>query len=352
VSRGPDTHPRELLSSYLDGEFPDGSKLEVEGHLAMCAECSEWLRDLRVLAAAAHDEVPPPVPADLRRRIRVSLDAAPKAGRLIPGRWLMTHRLGLAAAGIVLILGVLTLRLDLTSSGSRAVPPPPAQNEIADSAGREDAPATSSPPPDQQPSLETRGRSPVSSRSDALRDKARAESKAPAIPRNEAGARPGEQVMAQGSAAAAAPQPLALAPGVSDAEKTPGRRPLQFEFPTFALSVSEDGTVALSAEGYSCHARLAGASVDPDIASLFAMAEKQAAGPSYAPSPAPDADTAPPSGAAEPREEAESVGSSHKRSEAPVGEEMRQRAKRLLLDRYLDLMEERCGPAPRAVRTP
>ena len=38
----------ELMSDYLDGRLPDGDRERLEGHLADCPHCSEYLAQLRV----------------------------------------------------------------------------------------------------------------------------------------------------------------------------------------------------------------------------------------------------------------------------------------------------------------
>jgi predicted anti-sigma-YlaC factor YlaD len=51
----------ELLSAYLEGELAAAKKAEVEGHLAVCADCAELAALMReeIAAAAAFPEVEP-----------------------------------------------------------------------------------------------------------------------------------------------------------------------------------------------------------------------------------------------------------------------------------------------------
>ncbi len=125
-----------------------------------------------------------------------------------------------------------------------------------------------------------------------------------------------------------------------------------FEYPDYRVSVSEDGTVALSAEKYACSARLDGPSVDPDIAALFALASSpgvEAPGaPGAAPRSAPVVRLAEPQAA--PGRAAHGAAAPLLSAEKAIKIEKRLRA--LLRDRYLALVEGRCGPAPRNVHTP
>lgn len=46
------THPRELLSAFLDDELPPHEKADVEQHLSDCTECSRELAIMRHLGGA------------------------------------------------------------------------------------------------------------------------------------------------------------------------------------------------------------------------------------------------------------------------------------------------------------
>jgi hypothetical protein len=66
------------LSDYLADELPEAEKLAVEGHLAVCDECNEALRDLARLVdvAGALGEIEPP--RDLWPDISAALGATPQ----------------------------------------------------------------------------------------------------------------------------------------------------------------------------------------------------------------------------------------------------------------------------------
>ena len=71
----------EFLMSYLDGDLPKEQRATFEQHLAVCADCVDYVatyRRTRELAASVRDddEVPPDVPEDL---VRAILDARERA---------------------------------------------------------------------------------------------------------------------------------------------------------------------------------------------------------------------------------------------------------------------------------
>jgi len=55
----------DRLSEYLDDELTDGERLELESHLAACAECRHTLQDLRRVVATAQSLPPQPPQHDL-----------------------------------------------------------------------------------------------------------------------------------------------------------------------------------------------------------------------------------------------------------------------------------------------
>ncbi|MBK6942170.1 MAG: zf-HC2 domain-containing protein [Planctomycetes bacterium] len=62
----------EFLNLYVDGELPADRRAIFERHLAICAECLEYLRGYREtmrVAKAAHAHEPEPMPPDLLRAI-------------------------------------------------------------------------------------------------------------------------------------------------------------------------------------------------------------------------------------------------------------------------------------------
>ena len=81
MSSGPNGHPRELLSDYLDDELGLEARASVDRHLAGCEDCRVELEALRRLARAFADLSVPPVPLDLEARIGRGLDAASVARR-------------------------------------------------------------------------------------------------------------------------------------------------------------------------------------------------------------------------------------------------------------------------------
>src|SRR5262249_35471791 len=105
-----DSHPRELLSPYLDGDLPERARSEVGSHLQACVACRAIVQDLKVLAIAASRETPPPVPADRLARIRTALETPLLSEGARFQWWIGWHRLGLAAAGVMLVLGLWVMR--------------------------------------------------------------------------------------------------------------------------------------------------------------------------------------------------------------------------------------------------
>jgi len=116
------------------------------------------------------------------------------------------------------------------------------------------------------------------------------------------------------------------------------------------VSAHQDGTVVLSAEGYTCAVRQGGPSVDPDIAALFALAAS--AGES-AGSPAPAHRGATVVRLLKPRTAEEESAGQGPGSDLPgtQGVAIETGFRTLLRDRYLPLMESRCGTVPRIVRS-
>jgi hypothetical protein len=122
------------------------------------------------------------------------------------------------------------------------------------------------------------------------------------------------------------------------------------EYPDHRVSVSEDGTVVLSAERYECAARLDGPSVDPEITALFALASSGGAEAREAQGTAPR--SAPAVRLVEPKTDSGRTDAAAPRVAARKSIEIENRLRSLLRDRYLVLMESRCGPAPGNIRTP
>jgi len=70
------SHPREVLSAYLDDELAVEERMAVDRHLAGCEDCRAELASLEYLARAVRDEGAPEVPAELLEKIGRRLDAA------------------------------------------------------------------------------------------------------------------------------------------------------------------------------------------------------------------------------------------------------------------------------------
>ncbi len=143
------SHPLEELSAYLDGELEPAVRAQVEAHLAGCARCAAALDDLRLLAEAGGGEAPP-VPAGLAERIAARLDAAgdrPAAGHRSAGApaprpparrplaWggsLLTLAASLLTAGILWVVW--------QEPGTQPAPEPARREAPREEAPREEAP--------------------------------------------------------------------------------------------------------------------------------------------------------------------------------------------------------------------
>jgi anti-sigma factor RsiW len=54
----------ELMAAYLDGVLPDVDRARLEGHLAGCPNCTEYLAQLRVTIDALGHVEPEDLPAE------------------------------------------------------------------------------------------------------------------------------------------------------------------------------------------------------------------------------------------------------------------------------------------------
>lgn len=119
-------HPEEALSAYLDGELEPAERTAIEEHLRSCVACAGLLEDLRRLDAAAAEELPPPVPADLAGRISKRL-APQRVVEMPRRRWTLKQWVGpipLAAAATLAAVAVLaTVRMLGPQALREAVPP-------------------------------------------------------------------------------------------------------------------------------------------------------------------------------------------------------------------------------------
>ena len=293
------------------------------------------------MAAAAALEAPPPVPADLRPRIRRALEVAKAPGAAAAGRAIWSHRLGLAAAaGAVLVIGLWALRREPAQQGG----PPAAQRKPSNGAPLlEQPPAPGAPAPAAESSTPAAPTDGWAMDPGALRGKRAA---TPGSKNSPQGAMSREQGLADMKAADASAGARRSATGA------PRGRSLLVEFPGFSVSVQEDGTIGLSARAYSCAARGDGPSVDPDIAALFDLASSSGDTAPVAPGQAtggtPAARLLAPASSA-----GDTDGAAAGRAiPSQRASQIQSRLRSLLVDRYLPLMEGRCGPAPRAVRSP
>ncbi|MGH9749994.1 MAG: anti-sigma factor family protein, partial [Candidatus Polarisedimenticolia bacterium] len=137
MKHGSDSHPTDPLSAYMDGEMSREERVGIETHIAGCPTCRGAMEDYRVLAAAAADETPPPVPADLHARIRHRIDAARPAGLAGWRRLLPSYRLALAAAAsALLVIGLWATRVERpvapSSEHQNSETPAPASPSRAD----------------------------------------------------------------------------------------------------------------------------------------------------------------------------------------------------------------------------
>ncbi len=393
-------HPRELLSPYLDGELPKDARAAVEAHLAACAPCRSLLQDFRALAAANLREAPPPVPAELAGRIRRAIESQEGSGGA-PRRWsLWSYRLGLAAAAsVVLIVGLWILRPapvppvgvpappTMASNSAGEMPPPPAETGVApaprpnetpeslgplgDLGGGTESKKEPPPPPSASQRRSTdRGRrlqqeavprtappavaweSPPSRPPVAPEDRpgpaGEPSPAAPAGPGRRAGA--AQEGIAAGSPEFPRSEAGKIAAGAVSSTTPASGRTLVVEYPDHRVSVSGDGTLVLSAERYECAARLEGPSVDPEITALFALASSGGADAREAQGAAPRG--APEVRLLEPRTDSGTTGAAAPRVAAWKRIEIGNRLRSLLRERYWVLLESRCGPVPRNIRTP
>lgn len=117
-----------LLQAWLDGELSPAASEALRSHLAVCAGCAARIREaqevLSLIGTACQRSFEEPVPtAALRARIEDGLAAPRLAGRA--GAYILFSRWGIAAATVVLTLGILGhLR-------ERRQPAPPVSTESA-----------------------------------------------------------------------------------------------------------------------------------------------------------------------------------------------------------------------------
>ena len=384
MNSGTDTHPRVLMSALLDGELSPQETALVERHLAGCLSCRELLEDYRVIATSTASLATPPVATDLRARINHRLDAAAWSGPRRPWFRPSSYRLALgAAAGVVLVLGLWILRQDNApdrgahlkgaQATTESAAPAPAtkaadgvsvaevpRNEPGEAAGASGAPrhrggsaqpqgrVVSSAVPGRQDSVAPgeeaevfQENAPEATDKDALR---RAAPKAVGLER---------ATKASGGLAPSAPPPASpqVAPRLG---RTHGRI-LLFEFPDHMISLSEDGTLSLSSGQYACTVRAGQPGADREVARLFELASQEGARDTGSKSPA-GSQNASIAGVITLQDERGSAlratgGEIAREIDAATAVEMDARLRTLMRDRYIALLESRCGAVPQAVHS-
>lgn len=103
------THPRELISAYLDGELTAAEVAELNEHLSWCGRCAVELEELQQVRAAVRSLPLLEPPVDLAMPEEV--DVVPLSRRR--GLWV-----GTAAAVLVLVMALAAL----------LAPPPPSMS--------------------------------------------------------------------------------------------------------------------------------------------------------------------------------------------------------------------------------
>ena len=118
----------DRFSEYLDGDLPEGERLELEDHLAECASCSDTLDELKAVVAEAgalEDRLPSvDLWSGVAERIGVRAPNASGVVDLEERRARKTRRLSfsisqLAAAGIALVVLSAAGTMMLRSGGSQ-----------------------------------------------------------------------------------------------------------------------------------------------------------------------------------------------------------------------------------------
>jgi anti-sigma factor RsiW len=96
---------KPFVHAYVDGELMGTDRESFQRHLLTCESCSQTGRLQARFKAAIRAHLPrPPVPPELRVRLRTALGAEPIAPRRWP--WLAYPRLVPAAVAAVLLLGI------------------------------------------------------------------------------------------------------------------------------------------------------------------------------------------------------------------------------------------------------
>jgi mycothiol system anti-sigma-R factor len=95
-----------FVDAWLDGEFAPEDRVELERHVAACADCAKRVRFQSEFKRALRAAVPrPKAPADLRARLAAALDREPAPNQ----RWRRTAWKVAPAAAAVVLLGTFVL---------------------------------------------------------------------------------------------------------------------------------------------------------------------------------------------------------------------------------------------------
>jgi len=90
-----------VLPAYCDGEIAEVDRGQIERHLATCAACTARSRMQARFKAAVRAHLPrPPVPQELRVRVRAALGAQ----QIAPRRWFWVTHPRLVPAGVAAVL--------------------------------------------------------------------------------------------------------------------------------------------------------------------------------------------------------------------------------------------------------
>jgi anti-sigma factor RsiW len=65
-----------LVTDYLEGALPAGEQARVDQHLAGCPHCTEFVREMRIVVAAAGAIDPPRLSGETERELLAAFRAA------------------------------------------------------------------------------------------------------------------------------------------------------------------------------------------------------------------------------------------------------------------------------------
>jgi hypothetical protein len=158
---------------------------------------------------------------------------------------------------------------------------------------------------------------------------------------------------ASGALAPAASPPAS--PQVAPLTGRTGGRILLFEFPDRVISLSEDGTLSLSSGRYACTVRAGQPGADREVARLFGLASQVGAKETESMRPA-ESQNASIGGVITLQDERGSTlratgGEIAGKIDTATAVELDAGLRTLMRDRYIALLESRCGTVPQAVRS-